>query len=39
MKGGETLLETHPPLWLLIGPININFFKSGKKKPNIFDPD
>ena len=32
MKGGETLRETHPPLWLLIGRININFLKSGKQK-------
>ena len=32
MKGVETLRETHPPLWLLIGRININFFKCGKRK-------
>ena len=32
MKGGETLRETHPPLWLLIGRISINFLKCGKQK-------
>ena len=36
MKGGETLRETHPPLWLLIGRININFFICGKQKAQYF---
>ena len=28
--------ETHPPLWLLIGRININFFICGKQKAQYF---